>query len=621
MLSDRGEPNGRGAAARRRVAARVGRALSPRGALALQSVDGALSFALRAALAMAVPALPMALAGRADLAVYAMLGSFTTTFGRNLPYARRARVLAVVAVAMTACVGCGSALAVWAQPRGGGAGAAVTVAAMALVAAAAKFACDAARLRGLGAVLLLFAFAVAAYGSTDPTDVGVQTALAATGAAVAWALAVLGWFVHPDRPQRLVVAAALRELADLWEAAGAGAGRGLVRHRATAAVLQAYRTLGVMPPTGAERGGRGDTCLRLTDLAWALLIGSARRAPDDPRGPARNLRRQADLLVSRRRRLPRMLPELAVLAPTASSRAASLPTARDTAAPGSAPETVPDTGPSPSPAAASSSSSTRLPDTSPRAAEARATELVTGRGHGAAARTAVLLVPALRMLLGTGLAGAAALPLGLGHGYWAAISAAAVLHSVNVRTAAQRAVQRTLGTMAGLLIALGVLATRPEPVVLTLVIVVLEFLLEYVVARNYGLGVVFLTPLALLLTDLVAPSPAGDLVQDRALSSLLGVGIALVCALLVVHDRAAVRAQHALVACSAASARAERALGERSVASFPAVQTRLAAAVVELREADDAAAGELWPAEIDPTELAAAERRAHLLLERLARPR
>lgn len=181
--------------------------------------------------------------------------------------------------------------------------------------------------------------------------------------------------------------------------------------------------------------------------------------------------------------------------------------------------------------------------------------------------------------------------------------------------------QRTLGTMAGLTLALGVLAVRPEPVVLTLVIVVLEFLLEYVVARNYGLGVVFLTPLALLLTDLVAPSPAGDLVQDRALSSLLGVAIALVCALLVVHDRAAVRAQHALVACTAASGQAERALGERSVASFPAVQARLAAAVVELREADDAAAGELWPAEIDPTELVAAERRAYLLLERFARPR
>ncbi|MFV6029029.1 hypothetical protein [Streptomyces sp. NPDC056264] len=44
-------------------------------------------------------------------------------------------------------------------------------------------------------------------------------------------------------------------------------------------------------------------------------------------------------------------------------------------------------------------------------------------------------------------------------------------------------------------------------------------------------------------------------------------------------------------------------------------------ALVELREADDAAAGELWPAEIDPTELAAAEQRGYLLLEHLARRR
>nr|WP_234389189.1 FUSC family protein [Streptomyces sp. CS149] len=438
-------------------------------------------------------------------------------------------------------------------------------------------------------MLLLFAFAVAAYGSTDPSDIPVQTALAATGAAVAWLLAVLGWFVHPDRPQRLAVAAALRELADLWEAAGTGGGRGLVRHRATAAVLQAYRTLGVQPPTGAERDGWGDTCFRLTDLAWVLLIVGARRTHDDPHGPARSLRRQAGILVGRRRRLPRMLPELAALSRTVRSLTAPSPAGPDPAAPAGL-----------------------------RAAEARAAELVTGRGHGSAARTAVLTVPALRMFLGTGLAGAAALPLGLG--YWAAISAAAVLHSVNVRTAAQRAAQRTLGTMAGLLLALGILAARPEPVVLVVVIVVMEFLLEYVVARNYGLGVVFLTPLALLLTDLAAPSPAGDLVQDRALSSLLGVGIALVCALSVVHDRAAVRARRALAACRAASARAERALAEGPVAAFPAAQEQLASAVVELRAADDAAAGELWPAEIDPTELAAAERRAYLLLERFARP-
>ncbi|MEU6114513.1 hypothetical protein ABZ840_08270 [Streptomyces sp. NPDC047117] len=49
------------------------------------------------------------------------------------------------------------------------------------------------------------------------------------------------------------------------------------------------------------------------------------------------------------------------------------------------------------------------------------------------------------------------------------------------------------------------------------------------------------------------------------------------------------------------------------------MQTQPAAAVVELREADNAAAGELWRAGVDPTELATAEQRAYVLLERLAR--
>lgn len=41
--------------------------------------------------------------------------------------------------------------------------------------------------------------------------------------------------------------------------------------------------------------------------------------------------------------------------------------------------------------------------------------------------------------------------------------------------------------------------------------------------------------------------------------------------------------------------------------------------MVELREADDAAAGEIWSAGIDPGELAAAEQRAYDLLSRLRR--
>jgi uncharacterized membrane protein YccC len=233
----------------------------------------------------------------------------------------------------------------------------------------------------------------------------------------------------------------------------------------------------------------------------------------------------------------------------------------------------------------------------------------------------VLVVPAVRMVLGTGVAGGLAMALQLGHGYWASISAAAVLHSVDVRTAAQRAVQRTLGTAAGLAIALAVLAGHPTPTQLVLVIVVMEFLLEYVVARNYGFGVVFLTPLALLLSELTSATATERLLRDRALGSVLGITVGLVCALLVVHDRAVVRVERALAACQEAAQRATQALADRDEQQLPAVQADLAAALVELRAADSAATGELWPAEIDPARLAAAEQSAYGLLERLSRRR
>ncbi len=560
--------------------------LSPRGALAVHQVDGAFLFALRAALAMALVALPIVLAGRAELAVYAMLGAFTTTFGRNLPYPRRARALALVGLAMTACVGSGAALAAWVHPRAGGTGAFVVVAATAVVAGLAKFVCDVTRLGGLGAVLLLFSFAVAANGSSAPGDVLAQTALAAAASAVAWLLAVAGRLVHPDRPQRLAVASALRALAEVLDASGTGGAiGGRTRHRATVALLQAYHSLGVAPPAEVRLSGRKAPCLRLADMAWSLLIGSARRSPDDPAALAQALRRQACLLADRRRRTPRVLPELSPPAPVAPDGGGRRAAGTDA------------TGADP--------------------AARRASELMVGSHPGRPDHLPARAVPALRMLLGTGAAGGLAVLLSLGHGYWAAISAAAVLHSVNIRTTAQRAVQRTLGTVVGLLLAVGVLAAHPGPAVLALVIVFLEFLLEYAVVRNYGLGVVFVTPLALLLSDMATPVSAGELVHDRGLASLLGIVVGLVCALVVVHDQAAVRVERAMAACADATERAERALAAPFGPPLPAVPTRLALAVVELREADDAAAGELWSAGIDPAELATAEQRGYLLLERL----
>lgn len=290
---------------RRRSAADVQQVLHPGGALVLHDVDGAFVFALRAALAMGLVAVPVVLARRPDLAVYAMLGSFTSTFGRNLPYARRARVLVLVALAMTACVACGSALAAWARPEESAAGAAVVVAATALVAGVAKYVCDATRLSGLGAVMVLFSFAVAAHASPAPADILPYTAMAAAGAAPAWILGMLGLLIHPDRPQRLAVATALRRVAALLEARAAGTEvPGRTRRRATVAVLDAYRSLGQPPPAWRTVPRHDTLLLRSADRSWALLVGAARWAPGEQRSAALHLRGQARLLTGRRHGIP-----------------------------------------------------------------------------------------------------------------------------------------------------------------------------------------------------------------------------------------------------------------------------------------------------------------------------
>ncbi|MGW4695536.1 FUSC family protein [Kitasatospora cineracea] len=661
----------------------------------MSGADGALLFAVRAALAMALPAVPLVLAGHPRLAVYAMLGSFTTTFGRGLPYRRRVRVLALVALAMTAAVGAGSLLAARVGPDGGRGGAAVVVAATALVAGAAKFGCDAARLSGLGAVLLLFSFAVAANGAPTGPQVAAQTAVAALGAAVAWALSVSGRLWHPDRPQRLAAAAALRAVADLLERAP-GPARSRARYRATGAVLRAYDTLEARPPTGPDQNGRGGPCLQLTDLCWSLLVRSAGSQPADPASPAHpatppapgapadaghpatpagpaDRAAVADSAAQAHPATPPALANPADRATPADPADHAAPAAPTTPADPDDPSTPTDRAAPTTPAtpvypnnqatpanpadrparlraqarllADGSLRSTvlladlaapagRLPDGSGRdgagsparsgSVGRRTAELLAGPGSRRH-RAAVHAVPALRMALGTGVAGGLALLLGFGHGYWAALTAAAVLHSVSLRTTTHRAVQRTLGTLAGLAVAVAVLAAGPGPGQLVAVIVLLEFLLEYAVVRNYALGVLFVTPLALLMSDLASPAPAEDLVLDRALGSVLGIAVGLLCALLVVHDRAAVRVERALAACTAAAGRAERALAadrfgpapDDGALAGPDVRTELAQAVVELREADDAAAGELWETGVDPAELAAAEERAYLLLGRL----
>ena len=162
------------------------------------------------------------------------------------------------------------------------------------------------------------------------------------------------------------------------------------------------------------------------------------------------------------------------------------------------------------------------------------------------------LFTAARVFLGAGVAGAGALALGLGHPYWAPVSAAAVLQATHVRMTWHRSIQRGLGTAAGLLLGALLLAAHPDPVLIAVLVVLMQLGIEVFIRRNYALGVLFITPMTMLLSDLLVPSSTYDLVVDRLGGVALGIVVGLAAALVVSHPRAAVTLRHAVDRCELA---------------------------------------------------------------------
>ncbi|QTD96830.1 Fusaric acid resistance protein family protein [Streptomyces cyanogenus] len=120
-------------------------------------------------------------------------------------------------------------------------------------------------------------------------------------------------------------------------------------------------------------------------------------------------------------------------------------------------------------------------------------------------RLAPLAPLAVRTAPGCALAGYGALALGVGRPYWALVTAAA-LYQANVSLTWNRGAQRVVGNLVGVLLfaALAPLA-HLHPTALVLCCLALDFGAEALIGRNYWLGSVRVTPMALLVTELAAP--------------------------------------------------------------------------------------------------------------------
>ncbi len=137
----------------------------------------------------------------------------------------------------------------------------------------------------------------------------------------------------------------------------------------------------------------------------------------------------------------------------------------------------------------------------------------------------------VRFAVAAALAAALATAAGFGHSYWAMVAAVAPLTARGFQHQLVRAGHRIVGTLLGLLVAAALLAPGLAPVPTVLVVVCLQIATELVVGRNYGLAMLFITPMALLMGQVAAPQPAVDLLRDRGVETAIGAAVAVLVVL------------------------------------------------------------------------------------------
>jgi uncharacterized membrane protein YccC len=132
---------------------------------------------------------------------------------------------------------------------------------------------------------------------------------------------------------------------------------------------------------------------------------------------------------------------------------------------------------------------------------------------------------ALRLMLSVGVAAVVSLAAPIQRSYWVVLTGAIVLRP-DFGSVFARALQRGIGTMVGAVLGAIVLIVIPAGPLLLIPCAVFAGLLPYGRDRNWGLFSTFLTPLVVILIDLLHPA-GWSLALDRLIDTALGCAIVL----------------------------------------------------------------------------------------------
>ncbi len=448
---------------------------------------------LRAAIAICVPMAVGIETGNRVLGVIIAIGGLLGIFVDNGgAYVQRLRRVGSAAV-----FGGAAGLVIGSFIHGHGWVAVIALVLVAGVSAVLSAISDVASVTGLQ-LLVYSSLGLGAFGALRPWW---HTALGfVLGTVWALLLTVPSWLLSPHAAERHTIAALYRALAAEFRAVGTP-GFAQARGAGTAAMNAAYDTVLTARSTA---GGRSTLLIRLTAvLNQANLIGEAAVTLNlEGNPPPPRVAEALDGLagaISGRTRYPRM-PEV----PATGNGMTAL---RDGLA-GLACVLSRDWAP-------------RTPEPVPKPPLRDR----LGALHDAVSSRATRTF-AVRLMLCVGVAGVVSEVLPLQRSYWVVLTTAIVLKP-DMGSVFARAVQRGLGTVVGAVLGAVIIVAVPYGPWLLIPFAALAAMLPYGRSRNTGLMATFLTPLVVVLIDLLVRG-GWQLAEARLIDTLIGCAIVLV---------------------------------------------------------------------------------------------
>ncbi len=160
-------------------------------------------------------------------------------------------------------------------------------------------------------------------------------------------------------------------------------------------------------------------------------------------------------------------------------------------------------------------------------------------------KNSVVFLTSLRYAVVLGIAAMIAFSFEFERSYWIPVSCGSVMLGSTIISTFHRSIQRSIGTLVGILVAGIILSLGPAPIIVALLIAMFNFFTESLMVRNYALAVTFITPNAILIAE--STTKLRDLpyfATARITDVIIGCIIGIIGVLLVGRQSASSRIPH-----------------------------------------------------------------------------